>query len=58
MVAETVMKTDRIFALVAAGLITLVLAQVFAHEKVGVPQERTRTASVTDGATAAQSPGL
>ena len=45
------MKTDRIFALVAAGLITMILAGVFAHEKVGTSQEQTPAAAPTYAAT-------
>jgi hypothetical protein len=46
---ETLMKTDRFVALVAAGLITLFLAGVFTHEKVGAPPEQTH-AAVLDAA--------
>ena len=45
------MKTDRIFALVAAGLITLLLATVFAHETVGAPQDRTHAGAPAYAAT-------
>ena len=46
---ETLMKTDRFVALVAAGVITLFLAGVFTHEKVGAPPEQTH-AAVLDAA--------
>ena len=41
---ETLMKTDRFVALVAAGLITLFLTEVFTHEKIGAPPEQTHAA--------------
>jgi hypothetical protein len=40
------MKTDRFVALVAAVFITLFLAGVFTHEKVGVPPEQTHAAAL------------
>jgi hypothetical protein len=43
---EILMKTDRFVALVAAVFITLFLAGVFTHEKVGVPPEQTHAAAL------------
>ena len=43
---ETLMKTDRFVALVAAVLIILFLAGVFTHEKVGAPPEQTHAAAL------------
>jgi hypothetical protein len=40
------MKTDRFVALVAAVLITLFLAGVFTHEKVGASLEQTHAAAL------------
>ncbi len=40
------MKTNRFVALVAAVLITLFLAGVFTHEKVGAPLEQTHAAAL------------
>jgi hypothetical protein len=50
------MKTDRFVALVAAVLITLFLARVFTHEKVGTALEPTNAAAPTDAATGIQPP--
>jgi ABC-type Co2+ transport system permease subunit len=41
---ETLMKADRFVAFVTAGLITLFLAGIFTHEKVGAPPEQTHAA--------------
>jgi hypothetical protein len=48
---ETLMKADRFVALVAAVLITLFLAGLFTHEKVGAPLEQTQAAAPTGAAT-------
>jgi hypothetical protein len=39
------MKTARFVTLAAAVLINLLLAEVFAHEKVGIPLEKTQAAA-------------
>jgi len=52
------MKTDRFVALVTAGLITLLLAGVLAHEKVGASQEQTHAAGATNVATDTRSTGV
>jgi hypothetical protein len=52
------MKAYKLVTLVAAVLITVLLARVFTHEKVGLPQHQATVASSTDVATATHSPGV